>query len=284
LEPSSIEFWRAYYEEVFANETAYLDYSNETVHLQTFAAALDGVGGVAGKSCLDVGCGWGQLSRVLHVLGAARVCAIDFQSAGTDALRRTAPEIERRVIAAVELELSTFGTSFDRIFMVEVLQYLDYSAVLTIIWPLLSPGGRVIAVVPNADNVIVKRTTARRPLPRPVTGPNPCGAEAAQGPAAKPGPRTELRRGPGCVGLRSDGLGRIPRRAHTSEPLGFRSLQGTGLTRRGHSEKSPPPCGRPRRGLIRPVHVKTPASQTARYVDRCRFRIEYETYQPIDLP
>jgi 2-polyprenyl-3-methyl-5-hydroxy-6-metoxy-1,4-benzoquinol methylase len=78
LEPSVIEFWRAYYEEVFAKGTSYLDLSNETIQLQTFGAVLDGVGGVTGKSCLDVGCGWGQLARVLHVLGAASVCAIDF--------------------------------------------------------------------------------------------------------------------------------------------------------------------------------------------------------------
>lgn len=161
MEPSLTGFWRTYYKEVFAKGTSYLDFSNETVQLQTFATVLDGAGSIAAKRCLDIGCGWAQLSRVLHALGAARVCAIDFQSAGLDALKRTTPEIESRVMSAEELTPSTFGTNFDRIFLVEVLEYLDYSVLLRVVWPLLSPGGRLIAVVPNADNEIVKRTNAR---------------------------------------------------------------------------------------------------------------------------
>jgi 2-polyprenyl-3-methyl-5-hydroxy-6-metoxy-1,4-benzoquinol methylase len=155
------QFWRTYYEGVFAKDTSYLDFSNETVQLQTFAAIFDGVGNILGKTCLDIGCGRGQLSRMLHAVGAARVCAIDFQSPGIEALKRAAHEIDGRVMTAEELKLSTFGTTFDRIFMVEVLQYLDYSTFLPIVWTLLSPGGRLIAVVPNADNDIVQRTTAR---------------------------------------------------------------------------------------------------------------------------
>jgi 2-polyprenyl-3-methyl-5-hydroxy-6-metoxy-1,4-benzoquinol methylase len=161
MEPYLLEFWRDYYQDVFAKETPYLDYSNETVLLQNFAIALDGAGSISGKYCLDIGCGWGQLSRVLHALGAARVCAIDFQIAGIEALKRTEPAVEGRVMAAEELSLSTFTTKFDRIFTVELLQYVKYFPLLTIIWPLLSPGGRLIGVVPNAENEIVKRTNSR---------------------------------------------------------------------------------------------------------------------------
>jgi 2-polyprenyl-3-methyl-5-hydroxy-6-metoxy-1,4-benzoquinol methylase len=155
------EFWHEYYQQVFARGASHLDYSNETVHLQTLAAAIDGCGSIHGRRCLDVGAGRGLLSRTLQALGADQVCAVDFIADAVEELRNTTPLVDCKVAGAEDITIETFGATFDRIFVVEVLQYVDMGRTLQNLWSLLAPRGRLIGVVPNSDNEIVSQVIKR---------------------------------------------------------------------------------------------------------------------------
>ena len=157
----STEFWKQHYQQVFAAGTSYLDYSNEVVQLQCFAAAMDGTGGINGKRCLDLGAGTGLFSRTLCALGAGYVCAVDFIPQAVEQIRQNNPQIEAKLANADELTIDLFGSSFDLVFAIEVLQYLDFESSVSSLWSLLSPGGRLIGVVPNADNNIIANVTER---------------------------------------------------------------------------------------------------------------------------
>lgn len=56
-------FWAEYYEGVARKGEPWLDYSNERVQAQTFGLVLEALGALSGRSCLDVGCGVGQMAR-----------------------------------------------------------------------------------------------------------------------------------------------------------------------------------------------------------------------------
>jgi hypothetical protein len=51
--------------------------------------------------------------------------------------------------------------SADVLLMIEVLQYMPFAVALTTAWELTAPGGRIVAVVPNADCPIVAGTKQR---------------------------------------------------------------------------------------------------------------------------
>jgi 2-polyprenyl-3-methyl-5-hydroxy-6-metoxy-1,4-benzoquinol methylase len=155
------DFWQQHYQHVFARGASYLDYSNENVQLQCFAAAVDGSGSVRGKRCLDVGAGRGSFSRMLQALDAGSVCAVDFIPHAIEELRNIAPQIQGRVANADEITMDLFGSPFDLVYAIEVLQYVDFDRTARNLWSLLSPGGRLIGVVPNADNDIIARVTQR---------------------------------------------------------------------------------------------------------------------------
>jgi 2-polyprenyl-3-methyl-5-hydroxy-6-metoxy-1,4-benzoquinol methylase len=154
-------FWDEHYRQVFASGASYLDYSNETVQLQSFAAAIDGSGSLQGKACLDVGSGTGLFSRILSVLGAGRVCAVDFIPHAIDALRSSAPQIEGKLANAEEITRDLFAYPFDRAYVIEVLQYVDFNRTLDNLWSLLAPSGRLVGIVPNADNGIIAQVIER---------------------------------------------------------------------------------------------------------------------------
>jgi 2-polyprenyl-3-methyl-5-hydroxy-6-metoxy-1,4-benzoquinol methylase len=155
------EFWYQYYRQIFASGVSYLDYSNETVQLQCFATAIDVTGSVHGKRCLDVGAGTGSFSRMLHALGADRVCAVDFIPQAIDELKKSASQVESKLAKAEDITMSTFGYPFDRVFVLEVLQYVDLEPTVHNLWSLLGSGGRLIGVMPNADNRIIADVVRR---------------------------------------------------------------------------------------------------------------------------
>jgi 2-polyprenyl-3-methyl-5-hydroxy-6-metoxy-1,4-benzoquinol methylase len=154
-------FWTAYYRSVFRVGDPWLDYSNGCVQIQTFAAALDAAGPVDGRRCLDVGCGRGQFARALLGLSAAAVTAIDIvpevlaqHAAATPGIRWLCGSLEDHDF------VSALG-DYELTFLLEVLQYVDLRPALQSLWPHVSAGGRLVAVVPNADCPIATRTRVR---------------------------------------------------------------------------------------------------------------------------
>lgn len=152
------EYWTAYYDDLLQNPAPWLDYSNDRVQAQSFALVLEAAGPVTGRSCLDFGCGQGQLARILHGLGASRTVGVDGMEQLLDANRQAAPDIEWQLSTEDSPHLAT---PFDLMFFVEVLQCLPSLDVLTRHWAALRPGGRIVGLLPNAECPIVAKTTER---------------------------------------------------------------------------------------------------------------------------
>jgi 2-polyprenyl-3-methyl-5-hydroxy-6-metoxy-1,4-benzoquinol methylase len=155
------EFWGDYYRAVFESGQTWLDYSNERVQAQTFGLVLEAAGPLTGRRCLDIGCGWGQLARALHDFGAADVTAVDIVPEVIGQLAAEFPHIRWLAGNLAHDELGLTAEATDVLLLVEVLQYLPLERTLAIAWELLASGGRLVAVVPNADCPIVKATRAR---------------------------------------------------------------------------------------------------------------------------
>lgn len=155
------DYWTTYYRRVFEQRNPWLDYSNERVQAQTLALALESAGAVSGKRCLDIGCGWGQLARMIDQLGAAEVTASDVVTESIEQLRESYPRVRwicEDVLAADDL---LPAGSMDLVLMIEVLQYLPFSEAMPRAWRMVSPGGRLVVIVPNAECPIVKTTSSR---------------------------------------------------------------------------------------------------------------------------
>ena len=155
------EFWSNYYGEVVKTGNSWLDYSNERVQAQTFGLALEAAGPIRSKRCLDVGCGWGHFCRVLDVLGATTVTGLDIVPEMIAHHQREYPHIRWICGSLNTSDLSAQLGSCDVVFMLEVLQYLPFPGAVRAIWNCVPPGGRIVAVVPNAKCSIVSRTLAR---------------------------------------------------------------------------------------------------------------------------
>jgi 2-polyprenyl-3-methyl-5-hydroxy-6-metoxy-1,4-benzoquinol methylase len=153
-------FWTEYFRGVFRSGSPWLDYSNAVVQIQTFAAALDAAGPVEGRRCLDVGCGRGQFARALLGLDAAAVTGVDIVP---EVLQQqaVAPAVQWLCGSVQDPELEGCLGRYDLVFLLEVLQYVPLGATLHTLWRHLLPGGRVVAVVPNAECPIVARARAR---------------------------------------------------------------------------------------------------------------------------
>jgi 2-polyprenyl-3-methyl-5-hydroxy-6-metoxy-1,4-benzoquinol methylase len=155
------QFWSSYYADVVKTGDAWLDYSNERVQAQTFGLALEGAGPISARSCVDIGCGWGQFSRSLSALRASRVTGVDIVPEMIARHQREHPHIRWLCGSLQSRELLGQLGSYDIAFVLEVLQYVPLAEGLGAIWERLLPGGRVVGVVPNADCPIVSRTRAR---------------------------------------------------------------------------------------------------------------------------
>jgi len=156
-------FWTEYYSKLSERAEGWLDYSNERVQAQTFGSVFSAVGPAAGRRCLDVGCGYGQLASALHAVGGREVVGIDVTPEFIERLRQRHPLLRWEVGSLDNGELCERLGRFDIITLVEVLQYVDVAATLRRAWSMLEPGGRLVAVVPNRDCPIVGRAMARFP-------------------------------------------------------------------------------------------------------------------------
>jgi 2-polyprenyl-3-methyl-5-hydroxy-6-metoxy-1,4-benzoquinol methylase len=156
-------FWAGYYEQLMQYAEPWLDYSNERVQAQTFGVVLTALWPVVGRRCLDVGCGFGQLARALEAIGASQVTGLDVTAKFIERLRAQHPSIRWQVgTLDNSASYSSLGR-FDRISLVEVLQYVPVETTLRRAWDLLAPAGRLVAVVPNRECPIVARAMQRFP-------------------------------------------------------------------------------------------------------------------------
>ena len=156
-------FWSDYYQQLSSHAEPWLDYSNERVQAQTFAVVLEALGPVVGRRCLDVGCGFGYLSRALEALGASEVTGIDVTAQFIERSRKEHPSVRWEVGTLDDPRFCAGLGTFDRILLVEMLQYVPVAETLRRAWEMLAPGGRLAAVVPNRECPIVVRAMERFP-------------------------------------------------------------------------------------------------------------------------
>jgi 2-polyprenyl-3-methyl-5-hydroxy-6-metoxy-1,4-benzoquinol methylase len=159
-------FWRARYAQLRTTtdgrEATWLDYSSDEqrglrLQAQTFACVLDALGSVEGARCLDAGCGWGRFTCVLATLGA-HATGLDLIDATIETLRAQHPEISW---TAGNFLTGALAGEFDRIVAIESFQCAGPPAAsLRALWSHLAPGGRLVAIMPNADCPIVQRAVA----------------------------------------------------------------------------------------------------------------------------
>jgi 2-polyprenyl-3-methyl-5-hydroxy-6-metoxy-1,4-benzoquinol methylase len=155
------QFWIEYYRNILFTGKPWLDYSNERVQIQTFATALEAAGPVEGRRCLDAGCGRGQFARALLGLSASHVTGIDIVP---ELLRWNTDATPSLCWLCGSIQDPAFTArlgEYDLVFLLEVLQYLPLVPALAALWPHVAFGGRLVAVVPNAECAIAARARAR---------------------------------------------------------------------------------------------------------------------------
>ncbi len=100
---------------------------------------------VAGKTLLDIGCGYGWHAQWAAEQGAAHIVATDISEKmlAVAAEKHSHPAIEYRRIAAEDLQFS--AGSFDLVFSSLALHYIeDYAALAQNIYHWLRPGGHFV--------------------------------------------------------------------------------------------------------------------------------------------
>lgn len=132
-----------------------LDYSNERVRFQTYAAVLEAAGPPTGKRCLDSGCGFGDLSRMLAAAGA-KVDAFDVVKRTIRRRERTDPHIRWFVADVAHLDEAGLAPSYDLVFATELLQYTEVSRAIRALFGRVAPGGRLVGCVPHAKCPVVE--------------------------------------------------------------------------------------------------------------------------------
>jgi SAM-dependent methyltransferase len=154
-------FWLAYYTDLAVECGPALDLSNARVHAQSIALCLEAGGELDGRVCLDLGCGRGRLAAAAHALGAAAVTAVDQVPALVAENRAARPDLDWKVGDVTDRAFLAGLPRFDRVFLAEILQYVDATELVPLLWEHVGPGGRLVGMVPNADCPIVARTTER---------------------------------------------------------------------------------------------------------------------------
>jgi 2-polyprenyl-3-methyl-5-hydroxy-6-metoxy-1,4-benzoquinol methylase len=160
----SQQFWAGYYKKIYrqvnGKPVPWLDYSNELVQAQTFGLLLEAAGPLHGRRCMDVGCGWGQLSLSVRAMGG-NVVAIDIVDEMIGELRQLHPGVKWIAGSFLDPVVLEAEGQFDVIFAAEVLQYTPLKDAVEVLWRHISPGGRLIGVIPNASCPIVQKTMTR---------------------------------------------------------------------------------------------------------------------------
>ena len=103
-----------------------------------------------GASCLDLGCGAGNLLLVLKTLGFDNLIGIDL---GPEQIAIARARGVTAIQANVLEYLKTSDQSFDLILAFDIIEHFakdEVLEVLGLIWKCLKPGGRLIIQTPNA--------------------------------------------------------------------------------------------------------------------------------------
>jgi SAM-dependent methyltransferase len=111
---------------------------------------------------LDVGCGAGNVARVLRAAGAETITGIEMVP---EAAALAEPALDRLVVDTVEEALGSgdLGGPFDTIVVYDVLEHLvDPEPVVRDLLALAAPGGRLHVSVPNARNYTLVRDLVLR--------------------------------------------------------------------------------------------------------------------------
>jgi 2-polyprenyl-3-methyl-5-hydroxy-6-metoxy-1,4-benzoquinol methylase len=100
---------------------------------------------------LDVGCGRGEVGRLLCAEGAVSVTGIEINPQAAASARESLDDVK---IGSVEQILPTLSGQWDTICCYDVLEHLvDPGEVLVALRGLASPGGRLHISIPNARHV-----------------------------------------------------------------------------------------------------------------------------------
>jgi cyclopropane fatty-acyl-phospholipid synthase-like methyltransferase len=162
---SKAAHWRAHYQRRHHDVGVIglarsVELTNERVQMQLYAHVLEGVGGAFGKSILDVGCGWGSMTLMLHACGA-RVTGVDIVPETMATLQARHPEIAWNVVDLGNEAQMRALPAFDCVVATEVLEHVEFDTGMRSLWAHVRPGGRLVATVPNSDCPILRRGRQR---------------------------------------------------------------------------------------------------------------------------
>lgn len=113
-------------------------------------AVLQVMGDLHGKAILDIGCGRGDLEKLLVELGPARVEAVDFSPDALGIAEQfvTHPDVHFHLMEATDI---AWQDCFDVVFMADVLEHIpswEMDAVMSRVRLSLRPGGLVLICTP----------------------------------------------------------------------------------------------------------------------------------------
>lgn len=136
-------------------------------HASWIRPALAGLGDVAGRDVLDLGCGHGMAAVVLARRGA-RVVAVDLSAGYLSEARRRAAANGVRIafIQADGQRLPFAAASFDAIWGNAILHHLEPRAAALELNRVLRPSGRAVFCEPWDGNPLLRWARARLPYPQ----------------------------------------------------------------------------------------------------------------------
>lgn len=137
-----------------------LDYSNDRVRFQTYSALMEAAGPLTGIRCLDAGCGFGDLARILEAAGA-NVDAFDVVADTIQSLKSVYPHIRWFTADVANLGAFEFERPYDLVVAAEVLQYTDPDAAIRSLFRLVAPRGRLVGCVPHSGCPVIAAAEGR---------------------------------------------------------------------------------------------------------------------------
>jgi 2-polyprenyl-3-methyl-5-hydroxy-6-metoxy-1,4-benzoquinol methylase len=162
--PAKAKGWAPYFLDRHSDRSSVaarrLDYSNDRVQYQTYGALIEAAGPLKGVKCLDAGCGFGDLSRILFA-GGAHVDAFDVVDETVRWLKLTHSNIRFFTADLAELNPEQLSDQYGLVMAAEVLQYADPAASIRTLFKLVAPGGRLVGCVPNSKCPLISSASKR---------------------------------------------------------------------------------------------------------------------------
>lgn len=158
------DYWARHFSALAAEDrksaNKQLDFSNQAVAVQTYSYVLEACGQLAQKRLLDCGFGNGEIAKMCELLGGS-VDAFDLVDTRIPQLKSQSPNICWSTADLGKWKLPPRSEPYDIILACEVMQYVEFAAVVQNLTDALAESGRLIVVIPNAACEIVKRSTSR---------------------------------------------------------------------------------------------------------------------------